>query len=85
MEDTVVIVGAARTPIGSFNGSLSSLPATQLGKVAVEEALKRANVKPADVSEVYLGQVYTAGNYFSIAYPYICDTSISLVTNHLQY
>ena len=60
MED-IVIIGAARTPIGSFNGCLSSIPATQLGKVAVEEALKRANVKPADVSEVFLGQVYTAG------------------------
>ena len=60
MEE-IVIIGAARTPIGSFNGCLSSIPATQLGKVAVEEALKRANVKPADVSEVYLGQVYTAG------------------------
>ena len=68
MEDTVVIVGAARTPIGSFNGSLSSLPATQLGKVAVEEALKRANVKPADVSEVYLGQVYTAGKHVIAIY-----------------
>lgn len=62
MEETIVILGAARTPIGSFNGCLSSIPATQLGKVAVEEALKRANVKPADVSEVFLGQVYTAGN-----------------------
>lgn len=60
MED-IVIIGAARTPIGSFNGCLSSIPATQLGKVAVEEALKRASVKPADVSEVFLGQVYTAG------------------------
>ena len=61
MDETVVIVGAVRTPIGSFNGSLSSLPATQLGKVAVEEALKRASVKPVDVSEVFFGQVYTAG------------------------
>lgn len=61
MDETVVIVGAVRTPIGSFNGSLSSLPATQLGKVAVEEALKRAKVKPTDVSELIFGQVYTAG------------------------
>ena len=59
-----MIVGAVRTPIGSFNGSLSSLPATHLGKVAVEEALKRANVKPVDVSEVFFGQVYTAGNTY---------------------
>ena len=57
-----MIIGAVRTPIGSFNGSLSSLPSTQLGKVAVEEALRRANVKPVDVSEVFFGQVYTAGN-----------------------
>ncbi len=57
----VVIAAAARTPIGSFNGSLSSLPAHDLGKVAIVEALKRAEVAPAEVSEVVLGQILSAG------------------------
>jgi acetyl-CoA C-acetyltransferase len=57
----IVIAGAARTPIGSFNGALSSLPAHELGKVAVAEAMKRARVEPGDVSEVVLGQILTAG------------------------
>ncbi len=56
----IVIAGAARTPIGSFNGALSSLPAHELGKVAIAEAMKRANVAPGDVSEVVLGQILTA-------------------------
>jgi acetyl-CoA C-acetyltransferase len=57
----VVIAGAARTPTGSFNGSLSSLAAHALGEVAIREALKRAGVEPGEVSEVVLGQVLTAG------------------------
>lgn len=57
----VVIVGAARTPVGAFNGSLSSLPASKLGQIAIAEALSRAKVDPADVSEVILGQILTAG------------------------
>jgi acetyl-CoA C-acetyltransferase len=57
----VVIVGAARTPVGSFNGALSSLPAHELGAIAIAEALSRAKVDPKDVSEVILGQVLTAG------------------------
>jgi acetyl-CoA C-acetyltransferase len=60
-QDTdIVIVSAARTPVGSFSGSLSSLPAHELGIVAIKAALQRANVKPGDVSEVILGQVLTA-------------------------
>jgi acetyl-CoA C-acetyltransferase len=60
-QDTdIVIVSAARTPVGSFSGSLSSLPAHELGIVAIKAALQRANVKPSDVSEVILGQVLTA-------------------------
>jgi acetyl-CoA C-acetyltransferase len=58
---TVVIAGAARTPVGSFNGSLASLPAHELGKVAIKAALERAGVQPGDVSEVILGQILTAG------------------------
>jgi len=57
----VVIAGAARTPIGAFSGTLSSLPAHALGEAAIREALKRANVDPGDVSEVILGQILTAG------------------------
>jgi len=60
-KDTIVIAGAARTPVGSFNGALSSLPAHALGQVAIEAALERAKVKPEDVSEVILGQILTAG------------------------
>jgi acetyl-CoA C-acetyltransferase len=61
MQDDIVIVGAARTPVGSFNGSLASLPAHALGKVAIEAALARASVESKDVSEVILGQILTAG------------------------
>ena len=57
----IIIAGAARTPIGAFNGALSSLPAHTLGQVAIAEAMKRANVAPADVSEVVLGQILAAG------------------------
>jgi acetyl-CoA C-acetyltransferase len=57
----VVIVSAARTPVGSFNGSLSSLPAHELGKVAIQAAIQRAGLAPSDVNEVVLGQVLQAG------------------------
>jgi acetyl-CoA C-acetyltransferase len=57
----VVIVSAARTPVGSFNGALSSLPAHELGKVAIQAAVERAGITPADVQEVILGQVLQAG------------------------
>jgi acetyl-CoA C-acetyltransferase len=57
----IVIASAARTPIGSFNGALSSLPAHLLGQTAITEALHRAGVAPAEVTEVILGQVLTAG------------------------
>lgn len=60
MSDTsVVIVSAKRTAIGSFLGSLSSLSAVELGKVAVTAALKESGVSPSDVDEVILGQVLT--------------------------
>src|SRR5471032_767540 len=59
MED-VVIVSAARTPVGSFNGAFATLPAHKLGEVAIRAALERAKVDGADVSEVILGQVLTA-------------------------
>jgi acetyl-CoA C-acetyltransferase len=61
MKDDIVIVGAARTPVGAFNGSLGSLPAHELGKVAIMAALQRAGVEAPRVSEVILGQILTAG------------------------
>ena len=56
----VVVAGAARTPVGTFNGALSSVSASYLGSVAIKEALKRAEVDPAEVDEAILGQVLTA-------------------------
>src|ERR1700687_3716187 len=61
MQDDIVIVSAARTPVGAFNGALGNLPAHELGKVAISEALKRAGVEGARVSEVIMGQILTAG------------------------
>jgi acetyl-CoA C-acetyltransferase len=60
-QSTIVIAGAARTPVGSFNGSLASLPAHELGKVAIRAALERARVEPGEVSEVIMGQILAAG------------------------
>ncbi|WP_312127883.1 acetyl-CoA C-acetyltransferase [Brevundimonas sp.] len=60
MKD-VVIVSAARTPVGSFLGSLSSLPASKLGEIAIKGALERAGVSGDEVDEVILGQVLQAG------------------------
>ncbi len=57
----VVIVSAARTAIGAFNGALSSLPAHTLGEIAIREALSRGKVDAAEVSELIFGQVLTAG------------------------
>ncbi|MGC1776774.1 MAG: acetyl-CoA C-acetyltransferase, partial [Xanthobacteraceae bacterium] len=61
MKDDVVIVSATRTPVGAFNGVFATLPAHELGKAAIKEALDRAGVEPARVSEVILGQILTAG------------------------
>ena len=57
----IIIAGAARTPVGSFNGALASLPAHDLGQIAITEALKRATVEPGEVSEVIMGQILAAG------------------------
>lgn len=57
----VVIVSAVRTPVGSFNGALASLPAHDLGKVAIQAAIERAGIAAADVGEVIMGQVLQAG------------------------
>ena len=57
----VVIAGAARTPIGAFNGALSSLSASDLGAAAIKAALERASVTPEEVDEVIMGQILIAG------------------------
>jgi acetyl-CoA C-acetyltransferase len=61
MTDDIVIVSAARTPVGAFNGAFANLPAHELGKVAIQDALKRAGVEGGRVSEVIMGQILTAG------------------------
>jgi acetyl-CoA C-acetyltransferase len=61
MKDDIVIVGAARTPVGAFNGAFANLPAHELGKVAIAAALARAGVEAPGVSEVIMGQILTAG------------------------
>jgi acetyl-CoA C-acetyltransferase len=57
----IVIVSAARTPVGSFNGALSGLPAHELGRIAIQAAVERAGITAADVDEVIMGQVLQAG------------------------
>ena len=57
----IVIVSAARTPVGSFNGALSSLPAHELGRIAIQAAVARAGIAASDVDEVIMGQVLQAG------------------------
>src|SRR5689334_17888583 len=61
MQDDIVIVSAARTPVGAFNGAFANLPAHELGKIAIKAALERASVEGGRVSEVIMGQILTAG------------------------
>src|SRR5215467_3487967 len=61
MQDDIVIVSAARTPVGAFNGAFANLPAHELGRIAIKAALERAGVEGAQVSEVILGQILGAG------------------------
>src|SRR5690606_10826490 len=61
MNKRVVIVSAARTPIGSFMGALSTVPAPKLGAVAIKGALEKINLKPELVDEVIMGNVVQAG------------------------
>lgn len=60
-KQQAVIVSAVRTPMGSFNGAFSSLPATKLGSAAIAESLKRINLTPDHVDDVYMGCVLSAG------------------------
>jgi acetyl-CoA C-acetyltransferase len=59
--NAIVIVSAARTPVGSFNGALSSVPASELGTVVLKAAMERAGLEGRDIDEVILGQILTAG------------------------
>jgi acetyl-CoA C-acetyltransferase len=59
--EKVVITGFARTPVGSFQGAFSTMPAPRLGSVAIKEALLRSQVKPDEVDECIMGEVLTAG------------------------
>ncbi|MBC8262661.1 MAG: acetyl-CoA C-acetyltransferase, partial [Anaerolineales bacterium] len=60
-EREAVIVSAARTPIGRFQGTLSNVPASDLGAVAIKAAVERASIDPADIAEVLMGNVVQAG------------------------
>ncbi|HZJ24546.1 MAG TPA: acetyl-CoA C-acetyltransferase [Anaerolineales bacterium] len=60
-ETEAVILSAARTPIGKFQGTLSSVPATQLGAIAVRAAVERAGINPVEIEEVIMGNVVQAG------------------------
>src|SRR6476661_10032996 len=61
MKDDIVIVSAASTPVGAFNGAFANLSAHELGRVAIKAALDRAGVEGGRVSEVIMGQILTAG------------------------
>src|SRR6185295_16011276 len=61
MADDIVIVGAARTAVGAFNGALGALPAHELGRAAIKAAMERAGIEPGRVNEVIMGQILTAG------------------------
>lgn len=61
MKKEVFIVSAVRTPIGSFLGGLSGLSATKLGSIVIKSAIEKAGIQPADVNEVFMGNVLSAG------------------------
>ena len=58
---SIVVASAARTPVGSFNGSFATIPAHELGAVAIKEALTRAGVDPKEVDEIIMGQILSGG------------------------
>ena len=72
----VVIVGAARTPIGSFGGTLKNVPARRLGAICIKEALNRAGVDPAAVDEVIMGNVLQAGLGQNVARQMMMDAGV---------
>ncbi len=60
-KDPIVIASATRTGVGSFGGTISGIPAHELGAIVITEAAKRAKIDVAEINEVILGQVLTAG------------------------
>ena len=83
MKD-VVIAGAARTPVGKFNGGLSGVAASYLGTVVIKEALRRAKTDAADVDEVLLGQILTAGTGQNPARQAAVDAGIPVEATAVQ-
>ncbi len=61
MKENIYIVSSARTPVGSFNGGLSTVTASKLGATAIKAAVERSGLKPSDINEVIMGNVLTAG------------------------
>ena len=80
----VVIAGAARTPVGAFNGGLSSVSASYLGAVAIKEALKRAKVKGEEVDEALMGQILIAGQGQNPARQAAIDAGIPVEATAVQ-
>jgi acetyl-CoA C-acetyltransferase len=80
----VVIAGAARTPVGAFNGGLSSVSASYLGAVAIKEALKRAKVKGSEVDEALMGQILIAGQGQNPARQAAIDAGIPVEATAVQ-
>jgi len=60
-DSDAVIVSACRTPLGSFQGGLSKIPATELGAIVIKESIKRSRLQPEDVDEVIMGMVLPCG------------------------
>ncbi len=74
----VVIVSAARTPMGSFGGSLKNIPTRQLGAIAIKEAVKRAGIKPEMVEEVIMGAVLQGGIGQNVARQMTLDAGLPI-------
>ncbi len=80
----VFIVSAVRTPMGSFMGSLSTVPATKLGATAVKGALDKIGLDPANVQEIYMGNVLQAGEGQAPARQVALGAGLSVNTLPLQ-
>nr|DBA32691.1 TPA: hypothetical protein GDO54_000464 [Pyxicephalus adspersus] len=76
----VVIASAVRTPIGSFQGSLSSLPASKLGSIAIKAAVEKAGISPEQVNEAYMGNVLQAGQGQAPARQAVLGAGLSIST-----
>ena len=81
----VYITSATRTAVGSFNGSLASLPAHDLGKVVIEESLRRSQLQSTDIDEVILGQVLTAATGQNPARQASINAGLAKETPRIEY